>query len=145
MELRIELNNKAKSPIGLRSITTIVSRTFSEAGFQLRGKKVVQLSVAFVSSSEMRGINRRFRKKDAPTDILSFGTYRTLKEIEAETKKELFLGELILCFSIIKKSATINKLPLSKEVAFVLSHGVLHLLGLRHSRGMYAIQDRIAK
>jgi rRNA maturation RNase YbeY len=50
-------------------------------------------------------------------------------------------GELALCLEIIASQAKKNKVIFQKELAFVLSHGVLHLLGMRHGKKMYEIQD----
>ena len=88
----------------------------------------------------MKKINRKYRRKNKPTDVLSFiytsGYNKGGKILE---------GELALCPEIILSQAKENEVTFQKELAFVLSHGVLHLLGMRHGEKMYGIQDEVVR
>lgn len=95
-----------------------------------------KLVIVFVSALEMKKLNKKYLKKDKPTDILSFSP------IEEDS-----FGELALCVEEIKKRA--RELSFEEEMSYLLLHGLLHLLGYHHEKGgaeekkMYQIQDEI--
>lgn len=97
-----------------------------------------KLTVAFVSSLEIKKLNKKFLKKDKTTDILSFSSI-----------EENSLGELVLCVEKIKQQAKEHELSFKGEISYLLLHGLLHLLGYHHEKGgtsakkMYQIQDEI--
>ncbi len=81
------------------------------------------LSFSFVSKSEIQKYNNMYRKKDAPTDVLSF-TY---------SKDE---GEILICKDIAKlKSKYFGKTP-DKYLNFIFIHAMLHLKGMLHGSRM---------
>ncbi|MFA5086416.1 MAG: rRNA maturation RNase YbeY [Candidatus Paceibacterota bacterium] len=77
-----------------------------------------EISIAIVGSSEIRKLNRKYRKKDKPTDVLSFG------KVGEE------MPEIIICPDEVEKNGGNFK----KEMAEVVIHGVLHLLGYDHEK-----------
>ncbi len=115
---------------------------------------VFSLDVVFVSEDKIRSINKEYRDKDAVTDVLSFGDYAEfpagfLKERDAAATpfsqiEPVVLGQLFLCYDYIKQAAEEDEVTLEREMAYILSHGVLHLLGYDHTDEMFAIQDTIS-
>ncbi len=93
------------------------------------------LSIAFISEDEMRGVNKKYRKKEKPTDVLSFG--------KASHFKEEVL-EVIICPQIVRKNITNSKVTLKKELASVLVHGILHTLGYDHETSR-AEEEKMSK
>lgn len=93
-----------------------------------------ELSVAIVGEERMAGINEIYRKKIGPTDVLSF-VY--------EKKPNRLDGELIFCPSVIAKRGQKNGLTLQKEWQRDFVHGVLHLLGMKHGKKMFDLQEKI--
>jgi probable rRNA maturation factor len=83
------------------------------------------LSIAFVSPAEIQKLNKKYRKKDKPTDVLSFERVSHFKEEPLE---------VILCPEIIRENAKESKLSLKKEMANMLVHGILHTFGYDHER-----------
>ena len=88
------------------------------------GKKY-SLSIAFVSPIQSQELNSEYRKKDKPTNILSFSL----------NKNE---GEIVLCVSVIKKEAKEKKFDrdFRELLGFLVIHGMLHLKGYEHSSTM---------
>lgn len=88
------------------------------------GKKY-SLSIAFVNEKKSQEINKKYRGKNKPTNVLSF----------ALSPKE---GEIILCRSVIQKEAKEKKFGKNfrELVLFLVIHGMLHLKGLLHSSTM---------
>ena len=83
-------------------------------------------SVAFVSRRVIQGLNRRYRGKDYPTDVLSFSCSAAL---EAERP---FLGEIVIAPEVAAEQAVRWGTNLQDEMRTLLVHGLLHLLGFDH-------------
>jgi probable rRNA maturation factor len=71
---------------------------------------------------ELRRLNREFRQKDYPTDVLSFPS----------AEPDGFLGEIAISFEQAKSQAAEYGHPVGKEIEILMLHGVLHLLGMDH-------------
>ena len=97
-----------------------------------------KLTLAFISSKEIKKLNKQFLNQNDVTDVLSFSP------VEKNS-----LGELALCMKKIKSQAKKHKNNLKEETAYLILHGLLHLLGFHHEKGgatarqMYQIQDDI--
>ena len=115
------------------------------AGLLSFQEKRIALNAVAVSTEKIRELNRTYREKDSVTDILSFGEYPDAAAIEAEPAEEVFIGELFFCPEFIRSAALEDGVSLEKEMAYIFSHGVLHLLGYDHTEEMFAIQDKIAE
>ena len=99
-----------------------------------------QVHVAFVSDEEMRALNKRFRKIDRTTDVLSFGETIPARDRgvgaiahingrRPENGGRFDLGEILISPRQASRQARRRKRPVMEEVAFLAAHGVLHLLG----------------
>jgi len=145
MKLNLEINNKSRSPLKKSFFEKVIKKTLAEVGWDFLQEKVLSLSLAVVGKEEMREINKKYRKINAATDILSFAEYKSEKEMKKSKDKELFLGELILCYDDIREYSKKEKLNLKEESVRVVSHGTLHLTGMRHGKKMFFIQDKISQ
>jgi probable rRNA maturation factor len=143
MQFNLEVNNQAKSPIKKVFFGEIWKAAFAEKVLVLPTSKRFNLSLALVSPAEIKKINRIWRKKNAVTDVLSFAEWKSLKEIKASREKDVFLGEIILCYDDIKAYAEENDLKIKAELAKVFLHGILHLLGFNHGKAMFALQNKL--
>ncbi|OGZ71002.1 MAG: rRNA maturation RNase YbeY [Candidatus Staskawiczbacteria bacterium RIFCSPLOWO2_01_FULL_33_13] len=83
------------------------------------------VSIAFVSPQEIQKLNKKYRKKDKPTDVLAFERVSHFKEE---------YSEVIICPSVVRENAKSSKLSLKKELSKILLHGILHVLGYDHER-----------
>ena len=96
-----------------------------------------ELVLAFVNDAAMRDLNRRYRRKDRATDVLSFGQSlpRRAKGTAAATalRREadgtLELGDVVISGAQAARQAKRRRWHLATEVAFLAAHGALHLLG----------------
>jgi probable rRNA maturation factor len=145
MKLAVEINNISGEKIEKRLFTDAIKKTLELSGFDSLAKKNISISVALVSEKEIKKLNRIYRKKDAVTDILSFAEHKNMATISKNKEAAIFLGELVLCYNDIKKFARKNKIDPEKELAEVISHGTLHLLGMKHGPKMFTIQDKIKR
>lgn len=145
MKITIEFNNLAKAPLKKGFFAAVAGNIFQEPDWNFLEKKNIIISVAVVGEGEMRRLNNQYRHKDSVTDVLSFAEFEKTANIKEVKDKEIYLGELTLCHEDIKKYARAEKKDLKKELAAVCAHGVLHLLGLRHGKKMFALQARAVK
>jgi len=90
-----------------------------------------ELSLLLVSDRRMRALNRRYRKKDRSTDVLAF----PLREGRFSRFRGALLGDVVISMPTAKRQAAVLGHSLHDEVARLLVHGVLHLLGYDHERG----------
>ena len=86
------------------------------------------VTVAFVSDAAIRKLNLNFRGKDKTTDVLSF----PVEPEDFETGDEPMLGDIIISLAQAARQAQENGLTLDEEIAQLILHGVLHLLGHDH-------------
>lgn len=95
-----------------------------------------EISIAFVSGRRIRQLNKQYRKIDALTDVLSFCEDDFLTRLKREKLRQReFLGELIIFPGQVKADAFTDGVSEKEELAWVVVHGVLHLLGFEHERG----------
>jgi probable rRNA maturation factor len=81
------------------------------------------LLLVLTSNEPLRQLNKRWRRKNKPTDVLSFGY-----------SEPDFLGEVIISLDKAKIQAAEYGVTLKNEVCRLAIHGVLHLLGYRHGK-----------
>lgn len=143
----LEYIEEVKTPFAGDFFQKIAQRTLEECRFSfLRGKEI-RLNAVAVSENKIKKLNRDYRGKDEITDILSFGEYETRSALEKEKRKEIFLGDIFFSPDfIIKRDDLLGKTKavMMREMAYIFSHGVLHLVGFDHEEEMFAIQEKIA-
>lgn len=95
------------------------------------------LGIVLIEKQNMRELNKKYRKKNKITDVLSFAG------------DDDFLGDIVLCSSQVQKQAKEHKLDPSEELAYLVLHGLLHLLGYDHeasateAKKMFRLQDKL--
>ena len=87
--------------------------------------KVQEISIFLTNSEKMRQLNLRFRKKNKPTDVLSF-------PINIVKKKVGYLGDIAISYEIANKRS--KKSNFNYEFDKMWVHGYLHLLGYDHKK-----------
>lgn len=88
--------------------------------------KDFEVGISLVAPEEIQELNRRYREKDAVTDVLSFPMY---EEGEMEPVQ---LGDVVICFARAKEQAVEYGHSITRELCFLTAHGMLHLLGHDH-------------
>ena len=109
----IEINNLTKKEIDEKFLKGLAKKVLKS-----ENRKEINLSIVFVSKNKIREINKKYRKKDEVTDVLSFGHD---------------LNEIVICPAMIKTE---------KELAKVLIHGILHILEYNHGKLMEKNQNK---
>lgn len=92
---------------------------------KLSEQKKVKLGIAIVNNMTMKNFNKKFHQSDRETDVLSF-------EVNEEFPEGFFfLGDVLVSFDQIRKQAKEYNCSEAEELARVVAHGVLHLMGYR--------------
>lgn len=93
------------------------------------------LGILLADSTHMHKLNKQYRDKDKPTDILSFPYYPDLQpeqRIEAKTPEGRNLGDIIICPAYVKEDLARWDQTFEKRMQTLLIHGICHLLGYDH-------------
>jgi probable rRNA maturation factor len=87
-----------------------------------------EVAIALVSDAHVRKLNRVYRKKDAPTDVLSFPGSEGRPSGSAVRE----LGDIVIATGVAKRQAREAGHPFTTELRVLALHGLLHLLGFDH-------------
>jgi probable rRNA maturation factor len=88
-----------------------------------------EVSVVLADDARLRELNRTWRGKDAPTNVLSFPAWRDSPE-EAP-----LLGDVVVAYETTAREAEVDGKPFQHHLAHLVVHGTLHLLGFDHETG----------
>ena len=91
-----------------------------------------QLSVVITTDAEVRALNRQYAGEDRPTDVLSFSQEEG-EPFAAPPDEPRRLGDVIISLETADQQATEAGHDLDAELAHLLAHGILHLLGYDHA------------
>jgi probable rRNA maturation factor len=103
-------------------------------GLELPPAESYELSLRLTTDAEIQALNSQFRQRDQPTDVLSFAAMEVdFPEIEDNpADSSLYLGDIIISVDTAVRQAPEHGYSLRKELAWLASHGLLHLLGWDH-------------
>ncbi len=93
------------------------------------------LGIWLTTNKTIKKYNKRFRKKDKPTNILSFPFHTKLKagkRIIPKLEEDKNLGDLIISLELVKYEATTLGKSINEHLATLIVHGIAHLLGFDH-------------
>jgi probable rRNA maturation factor len=134
-KVRVIISNQQKAvkiPTGVRMLV----RRCCNAVLQLEEfPHSAEISVVFIDNAQIQELNREYRGKDAPTDVLSFPLGEGEEyEINHDTGAVL-LGDIAISMEKAVEQAKRFDHSLEREIGFLTAHSVLHLLGYDHEKG----------
>lgn len=106
----------------LSDIDGLAERSLAGIMAQLEAPKHGELSIALIDDVQIRTLNRDFRHKDKPTNVLSF----------PNDGPAPLLGDIVLAFETVTREADEKSISLEHHIAHLLIHGFLHLQGYDH-------------
>jgi len=98
-----------------------------------------QITLVFVDTRRIKQLNRKYLKKNSPTDVLSF----PIKEKTPDGK--FYLGDIVISVPQAFNQCFSQKHGLERELELLTIHGFLHLLGFDHSAGIEEEEEKIEK
>ena len=111
----------------------------------------------FVDKEKIQELNKEYRQKDKPTDVISFRMLENGLQNKINKKnypydydrdeKKVFIGEVYICYDVAVSQSEEYGHSIDREVCFLAVHGLLHLLGLDHEAEveraiMFDLQDK---
>jgi probable rRNA maturation factor len=136
LDVAIEADPEWDSSTGWEAlITRAAQAAVAESACPLLGASVrpVELSVRLTSDAEVQALNAHWRRKDKPTNVLSFPMAEAYELEQAdEDGPELMLGDVILAHGTCKREAEEKAISIADHAAHLVVHGTLHLLGYDH-------------
>ena len=143
MKVTVPVARRVAAPVSDAWILKLITAALKGA----KAGRVEEVGVVFVADKEMISLNTAYRGKRKTTDVLSFGNDG--KAWPGEGGKGL-LGDVVISMPQIRRQATKAGKPVRDELAMMLVHGTLHLLGYDHEtvkdeKVMFPLQKRILK
>ena len=91
--------------------------------------KRAYLTLLLSNNKKIKDLNRKFRKKNKHTDVLSFPFEQKKRNL-----KEIYLGDIIISFNHMNKPKNLNSKEFKEKTIKIFIHGFLHLLGFNHTK-----------
>ncbi len=144
----VEIDLAEPSPLWRRALPELervcdrAARAALAGGGAPRGP--AELAIVLADDALLRGLNRAWRGRDAPTNVLSFAAGADTPPPGAP----LLLGDVVLAFETVAAEAQAQGKTLADHLAHLVIHGVLHLLGFDHeiaaeAERMEALETRV--
>ena len=128
------INRQKKHPVRTKTFERLLGEL--SARYRLADPEI---TLAFVGERAIRTLNRKFLKKDRPTDVLSF----PLGEKGADGK--FYLGDIVIAVPVAFRQSRAKGHGLDRELRLLAIHGFLHLLGYDHSAGIEDEERKVHK
>lgn len=132
-------------------VKTIIQTALEEKQIDVEN---VSISISAVDKDTIHKINKEYRNVDRPTDVLSFPIFEreeinAMATLENSKKvKEMELGDIIICIDVLQEHAIEYQTGILREMLYMITHGVCHLLGYDHEieeekREMRTLEEKI--
>ncbi|MBQ8215347.1 MAG: rRNA maturation RNase YbeY [Clostridia bacterium] len=139
-------NDQQKLPV-TQKLRGLVRRSVNAALKYEDFQRPCEVSVTFTDNEKIRELNAQYRSIDRATDVLSFPLF----DEDFEDEEELALGDVVLSLEKAQEQAKEYGHSFEREVAFLVVHSVLHLLGYDHEtskedeKEMFFRQEEVMK
>ena len=170
MELALILESRPSGDVASNELTTLLDPNQAEASWSQRlalwladlraelppprQAAAYSLSLSLVDDDRIARLNQAWRQVAGPTDVLAFAALEEAPpqpgpaEASAVSEEPLELGDIVISLETAQRQARQNGHDLSRELLFLASHGLLHLLGWDHPdeaslEAMLALQERL--
>ena len=140
----IDVNNESGTKVDAKSLVQLASFVLAE----LRIHAQTDVSILLVDVDTITHYHKKFLNLPGPADVLSFPMDELRVPTAGQSPPTGLLGDVVLCPSEIARRAPRNGRTAEQEMAYLLIHGLLHLLGYDHDEPvneatMFTLQDRL--
>ena len=118
-------------PVDLDRLRRLAELVLAEEGYPTE----TELTVLLVSEDEMAAYNERFLERSGPTDVLAFPVEELMPGVVPDQDSNgppLIIGDVIVAPGYVGRQAEENDVEFDDEMALMVAHGILHLLGYDH-------------
>jgi probable rRNA maturation factor len=142
--VRYSIKPEPVPPTWLKRLSSLVLKKVKGPAFERKA----ELSIVLTGDGEVRKLNKLYRKKDKTTDVLSFPLLEGRRLSSGDGK--IALGDVVISVPQTKRQSVKMGKSFRDELALLLVHGILHLLGHDHAtraqeKKMFGLQDRLLK
>ena len=106
--------------------------------------KSYELTLRLTSDREIAAFNQQYRQQDRPTDVLAFAALENELISPLEFTESLYLGDIVISLDTANRQANREHHSLVVELAWLASHGLLHLVGWDHPDD-YSLEKMLQK
>jgi len=118
-------------PVDLEQLRRLAELVLAQEGYPAE----TELTVLLVSEEEMAAYNERFLERTGPTDVLAFPVEELIPGVVPDQDSNgppLIIGDVIVAPGYVGRQAEENDVAVEDEMALMVTHGILHLLGYDH-------------
>jgi probable rRNA maturation factor len=129
--LSIFLADEQTEHVGIDDLHSLAELVLREEGYP----DDAEVTLLLVSESEMASYNERFLDRNGPTDVLAFPVEELLPGVVPDDDPHgppLMLGDVIVAPAYVRRQAADHGVSFEDEMALMVTHGILHLLGYDH-------------
>lgn len=155
--MSVLIDNRQTAIVVDEAMENLVSQVVEKVLAYEECEEAYEVSISFVDNEEMRSLNSEYRGIDKETDVLSFPMVEfvedDLEEEEEDAEyidEEIALGDIVISMERAMEQSEDYGHSFERELAFLLVHGMLHLLGYDHEdepaeKEMFEKQEAILK
>lgn len=129
--MSVFLADEQSEGVELTELHGLAEVVLREEGFPVEA----EVTILLVSDDEMAGYNERFLDRDGPTDVLAFPLEDLIPGVVPDVNPHgppLMLGDVLIAPSYVRRNASEMGVAYEDEIALMVTHGLLHLLGYDH-------------
>ena len=144
IKVNVEINNKSwhqKIQNPKKYFSKKIKKISKKIKF-IKNKNII-FTILLTNSLNLKRLNKKFRKKNKSTDVLSFPSFSS-KKLKSSKEKNIYIGDIAICFEVINSRSKKNSFI--REFDKVWIHGLLHLIGYDHIKNQdYNKMSKIEK
>ena len=140
----IQIQNESTAKLQKRPIKDFMLKVL-----EALGKEKWEISLLFTGDAFIQKLNKEYRGKDEPTDVLSFAQVDNKESFPAKGGR-FYAGDIVISMETLAKNADYFEISMNEELKRLLVHGILHLSGMDHENNnpdqpMLVEQENILK
>ena len=114
-----------------RGVRAVLQRAIGEAA-ALAATSGGELAIVLTDDSAIRALNRDWRGKDQPTNVLSFPAPAAARTLPGQPGEVRLIGDIVIAYETVEREARAEQRPFRHHLAHLAVHGFLHLVGHDH-------------
>ena len=114
-----------------RGVRAVLQRAIGEAA-AMAATSGGELAIVLTDDSAIRALNRDWRGKDQPTNVLSFPAPAPARTLPGQPGKVRLIGDIVIAYETVEREARAEQRPFRHHLAHLAVHGFLHLVGHDH-------------
>jgi probable rRNA maturation factor len=114
-----------------RGVRAVLQRAIGEAA-AMAATSGGELAIVLTDDSAIRALNRDWRGKDQPTNVLSFPAPAPARTLPSQPGEVRLMGDIVIAYETVEREARVEERPFRHHLAHLAVHGFLHLAGHDH-------------